>query len=261
MAAPVARATLTRDELQRFWDVHREAKRVMKTESDWQTAAGLFRQALALDPDHEDSLYFLGNALIELGEFPDALAQFEHLVAVNPQSLRGWLQIGAIRASPDAGELFDLALAEDALRSAIAVNPEESGGLTRLGMVQLARGELDLAAESFAHVRKLNPQVVAPFYLGGYILWQQGDADGAAELLRGAMALDVPPTPVKGVLAEGDTKQADRGALVAEVVTLRPPFFAQLEALQGRPPDSVTGPEVVDAEYQTVEAYLASLGR
>lgn len=260
-AAPAARATLTREQLRRFWEVHREAKRVMKAEGDWHAAADLFRQALALDPDHGDSLYFLGNALIELEEFPDALAQFEHLVAVNPQSLRGWLQIGAIRASPDAGALFDLALAEAALRRAIAVNPEESGGLTRLGAVQLARGELEAAAESFAHVRRLNPQVVEPFYLAGYIAWRQGNDQAAADMLRSAVALGIPPTPVQGVAGEGDTKRADRGALVAEIMTLRPLFFAQLEALKGQPPDLASSPAAVAAEFEALAAYLAALER
>ena len=54
----------------------------------------------------------LDNCLFELRDYSRVLIQFQRLVEMNPQSLRGNLQIGLIYTCSDADDLFDLDVAE-----------------------------------------------------------------------------------------------------------------------------------------------------
>jgi len=54
----------------------------------------------------------LDNCLFELRVYSRVLIQFQRLVEINPQSLRGILQIGLIYTCSDADDLFDLDVAE-----------------------------------------------------------------------------------------------------------------------------------------------------
>ena len=54
----------------------------------------------------------LDNCLFELKDYSRVLIQFQRLVEINPQSLRGNLQIGLIYTCSDADDLFDLDVAE-----------------------------------------------------------------------------------------------------------------------------------------------------
>ena len=54
----------------------------------------------------------LDNGLFELRDYSRVLIQFQRLVEINPQSLRGNLQIGLIYTCSDADDLFDLDVAE-----------------------------------------------------------------------------------------------------------------------------------------------------
>ncbi|MBI1929246.1 tetratricopeptide repeat protein, partial [Candidatus Poribacteria bacterium] len=277
--SPITNHQLEREQVRRFWDTYRRAISIMKTESDWNQSAALFREALAIDPNHEDSIYYLGNCLFELGDYPGALAQFQRLVEINSHSLRGNLQIGAVYACPDSGKLFDLNAAEHALQRALAINPEESGSLLQLGAVALAKGNLEGASKYFSMARQLNFKAVDAYYLDGYIQWKRGDLDVATDLLRKAVEYShaplspFPSPPGEGregrggqagaspphVLGEGDTKRADRGALTSTTVHQRRLFGEQLDALKARKPNEAITKQVVVEEYQRLGQYLAKL--
>ena len=249
----------------------------MKTESDWDKSAALFREALEINPAHEDSIYALGNCLFELGDYPGALAQFQRLVEINSHSLRGNLQIGAVYACPDAGKLFNLDAAEQALQRALAINPEESGSLLQLGAVALAKGNLEGASKYFSMARQLNFKAVDAYYLDGYIQWKRGEVDAATTLFHKAIEYGhAPPPPsassesgTKGkeqgvtlpphILGEGDTKRADRGALTSATVHQRRLFGEQLDALKKRDASEVITKKNVVEEYQRLGQYLAKL--
>ena len=250
---------LERARTQQFWNTYRLAIRTMKVEGDWEKAANLFREALAIDPKHEDSTYYLGNCLFELRDYEGALAQFQRLVDMNPQSLRGNLQVGAVYACTDAEQLFDLKAAATALQRALAINPEESGSLLQLGAVTLVQGHLENASEYFSMARQLNFKAVDAYYLDGYIQWKWGKVEGAQSLLRKALKHSRGQKPTHGVLGEGDTKRADRGALTSTTVHRRTLFGEQLEGLRERVPNEVITEEIAVKEYQQLNRYLAAL--
>jgi len=250
-----------RQRILRFWELYRGATRAMKVDGDWQASVEMFREALAIDPNHEDSRYYLGSARMEQGDYAGALAEYERLVRLNPQSLRGLLQVGTVRSAPEAGELFDLGAAQAAFEAAVAINPEESGALLRLAATLLAAGDLERASESFQLARRLHMRAVESYYLDGYVRWKQGDATQAAALLAEAIELSQAAAPTPPAPAEGDTGNPGQKARLAPSGE-RHRLFGQLVAgLAERPPGAAITVRDAAAEYERVDAYLAGLPR
>lgn len=192
--------------LVKFWETERAAMDVLKVEHDHGRAAALFREAIALNPAHEDSRYYLGLCLASQGDVDGALAVLAGLQELNPQSHRAWQQWGVFRAI-FARSGADLAAAEQALQRAHDLNPEETGALLVLGEVALLRGDRQLADERLAAATRTNPKAVGGFFLRGYLAWKRGDAPAAhrfLELTRGALGPDWQP---KGATSEGDVKR------------------------------------------------------
>ncbi len=186
-----------------FWKRQRAAMDAMKLEKDNDKAVRLFREALELDPNHEDSRYYLGQCLAGQGDVPGALHELGELTRINPSSHRGFQQWGVIRALSAKSDA-ELAAAEQSLATAHALNPEETGALMVMGEVALLRGNAPKADERLTAVCRTNPKAVGAFFLRGYIAWKRGDAAQAADLLqetRQALGKDWQP---KGTTAEGD---------------------------------------------------------
>jgi tetratricopeptide (TPR) repeat protein len=188
-----------------FWDRFRAATE-RRTGRDCAGAIALYREALALDPKHEDSLYYLGQCLRERHQPLEARDAFEKLVAVNPHSARGHLALGGLLASPDPSEPFDLETAEREFRRAQEINGEETGPIVRLAEVLLVEGRLDEARHWLESAVRTNPKSVEAAFLASYAVWEAKDlahARGLADKARQAAHVEA---PVKGVLNEGDRK-------------------------------------------------------
>jgi tetratricopeptide (TPR) repeat protein len=192
--------------LLRFWQTQRAAMDAMKVERDNPKAIALFREAIALNPQHEDSRYYLGLCLASQGDTAGALAALEGLQQLSPQSHRAWQQWGVIRALFAKSDA-DLAAAEQALLRAQRINPEETGALLVLGEVALLRGDLQLAEERLAAATHTNPRAVGGFFLRGYLAWKRGDTTAARHFLEQTRAALGPDWQPAGATSEGDVKQ------------------------------------------------------
>ena len=192
-----------------FWS-RLSAATEARTRRDFAQGARLYEEALVLEPRHEDALYYLGQCRRELGQAEPARVAFERLLEVNPASARGHLALGALFASPDPGEPMDLARAERHLRRAHEINGEETGPLVRLGEVALLAGRSAEARRWLESALRTNPKSVEAAFLAGYLGWEEGrDDDALVRRVREASKLDA---PVKGVLSEGDRRDAQRVA-------------------------------------------------
>ncbi|MBU6400184.1 MAG: tetratricopeptide repeat protein, partial [Verrucomicrobia bacterium] len=205
-AAPASSPVDERSRQVDFWAKHRAAVNAMKVENNLPKAIKLFREALALNPQHEDAHYYLGQCLAREGDVPGALDQLAALTRINPQSHRGYQQWGTLRAIFATSDA-DLAAAETSLQKAHALNPEETGALLVLGEVALLRGNPTVANERLTAACQTNPRAVGGFFLRGYLAWKRGDHAQARRLLEATrQALGKEWVP-KGATAEGDVKQ------------------------------------------------------
>ena len=194
-----------REAVLRFWSVLNEAT-ATRTRGDCASAMPLYRQALGLDPRHEDALYYLGQCAQSLGRDAEAREAFERLIAVNPQSARTHLALGTLLASAASDGLFDLEGAEREFRSAHDINREETGPMLRLGEIALVRGDEQEARRWLESAHRTNPKSVEAAFLLGFLHFRARDAAGARDYVARAIRAGTVDAPVRGVLNEGDRK-------------------------------------------------------
>jgi tetratricopeptide (TPR) repeat protein len=235
-----------RDRIRAFWAAFREAtaQRIAGRTTD---AAQTYARALALDPVHEDALYYGGSMRLELGDFDGAAAYWRRLLAANPSSARTHSQLGALFQCLDRGAPFQLDSAEWHSRRAHELNKEETGPLVRLGEIALMRGDVASARRYFAAVLATHPGNTAAHFYSGYLRLLERDRAGAREELRRARA-SAPVAVVAGASNEGDTK---RGGTPLQRATA----CNQLRTLYEQPVD----PDAQDtaAAFSRLDALLA----
>ncbi|MBS1851418.1 MAG: VCBS repeat-containing protein [Acidobacteria bacterium] len=196
---------LDRAGLVQFWEKQHAAMDAMKRERNFQKAAQLFREALAMSPGHEDSHYYLANCLAALNDIPSAIAELDALARINPQNRRAFQRKGELLAAA-ASSKSQLEFARQSLDAALRLNSEETGTLVLLGQVALAQGNLASAEQRFAHACQANPRAVNVWFLRGYIAWKQRDLQRASAMLdtaRNARGRDWKPI---GSALEGDVQ-------------------------------------------------------
>lgn len=194
-----------RERLIAFWAAQRAAMDAFKFDNDCERAIPLFREALALDPTHEDSLYYLANCLAGLGDPEAALVQLDTMRLASPMSHRAHKQWGVLRAI-HATSAEDIEAAEAALERALEINREETGSLLVLGEIAMLQGDLEAADDHLSRATYTNPRAVGGFFLRGYLAWKSGDEAAARELLGTAQAARGPDWKPEGTTAEGDVK-------------------------------------------------------
>jgi len=226
-------SNLTPAQKSRFWKLNAGAQRLF-AENSWEAAERVYAEMIEIDSHHEDALYYRGNCLLELERFAAAVASWERLIGLNPLSSRAWIQIGIVRALPEAGKLYDLDAASAAFEAAHRINMEESRPLALLGEVAVARGALDTAHRALESAYRMNPRAASALYLTGYIAWKRGDADGGREFAERARESLKSQQPVGGVLGEGDTRSKEMAALRRKAARRRL-FDTCLDELRGAP--------------------------
>lgn len=189
-----------------FWTMQHAAMDAMKRDGDFAKAAALFREALALNPNHEDSHYYLANCLVALGQIPAAVAELDALTRINPQNHRAYQRKGELLGAA-ATSRSQLKAAQQALESALRLNSEETGTLTLLGEVALAEGDSSGAEARFGHVCQANPRAASAWFFRGYLAWKRGDQKTATAMLQSAHKALGPDWKPSGSVLEGDVRQ------------------------------------------------------
>jgi tetratricopeptide (TPR) repeat protein len=131
-----------------FWTLARQANR-QRLAGDYELAIESFEGALAIDPEHEESLYYLGISLEETGQYGRAEQVYRRMIEVNPESNRAVTQLAALLALAAPGARRDLEEARVLLERAIEINREHSGPYLALGRLDLADNDPRQAIRHF----------------------------------------------------------------------------------------------------------------
>jgi len=229
-----------------FWAIYREAT-AQRTAGRTQAAADAYARAHALNPDHEDVLYYFGSMRFALGDFAAAEGAWRRLIALNSSSARTHSQLGSLYLCLDTNAPFHLDSAEAHLRRAHEINGEETGPLLHLGEAALIRGDLAAASRHFNEVLGSHARSPEAHFYAGYIAWKNGDKAGSQSEFR--LAAATAPLSVTAVPGEGDTKS---GSAPMRAQRLR---CGQLEALT----DGLRGTggsTEMTARYSTLDGLL-----
>lgn len=174
--------------------------------------------ALALDPDHADAYYNLGNARRALGRLDEAIAAYQEAIRREPGLAEAHNNLGI--ALVDAGRpdeavaayrraielrprhagahnnlaiaLFNLDRVEEAeatCRQAIALMPSMAEAHNGLANILKARGKIEEAAAAYAKAIEINPAYAEAYNNLGILLHAERNLDGAVAASRRAIEL------------------------------------------------------------------------
>ncbi len=242
---------IEKEKIIKFWELYRKATD-LRMNGQWEQAAQTYHDALDLNGEHEDALYYLGNMYLELGRHREAEQYWQKLAQVNPRNSRSFMQLGNLYLISD--ELFDIGKAESACLEALKINKEESGPVLSLGEVKLIRGQLDDAATDFKAVTGSNFKSIEAYFLGGYVAWKKGDAVHARDLFSTAVKYAKPDdsNPHK-VIGEGDTKKGKSfGDVTNKSIFIQ--FTKELPEVEAEQVDQALG-----KSYRSLDAFLKDL--
>jgi len=245
--------SIEKERVLRFWEHYREATN-LRMDEQWEQAAKSYRQALDLNGQHEDALYYLGNMYLELSRYGEAEESWKKLVQINPNNSRAFLQLGSLYLSSE--EFFDIDKAERACLESLKLNKEETGPVLFLGEVHLIRGQLEVAASDFEAVSASNFKSKEAYFLGGYIAWKKGNVMKARELFSQAVKYSKPlDNSADQVIGEGDTKPGKGFGSVTSKSVFNI-FITELRDVDIEQID-----QTLEKTYVRVDALLAELKR
>lgn len=184
----------------------------------WRNGESLFRHTVAVTGPNPLARLNLGSANLRAGRIPEALAEFDEAVQLDPDLAMAHYNRGvalnilwrldearaafetsiALDADADAYNNLGLVLmkleqpgpAREAFESAIAMEPDRLDALLNLGSAYARTGAAGQAEEAYHKVLSLDPQSVQARINLGNLFAQTNRIDDARRLLEEAVALD-----------------------------------------------------------------------
>ncbi|MBS0311506.1 MAG: tetratricopeptide repeat protein, partial [Proteobacteria bacterium] len=183
-------------------------------------AIARYRQAIALQPNHANAHYNLGNALKEQGRMDEAIASYRKAVALTPNYAQLHSNLGD--ALQTQGRL-DEAIAS--YRKALRLDSNLVEVHYNLGDALREREDLDEAAASYRRAIELKPDYADAYNNLGNVLKDQDKQDEAAEAYQQAIRLK--PDFAEAYNGLGNTLQAqgrldEAIACYRQVLSLKP---------------------------------------
>ena len=148
-----------------------------------QEAEPLYRQVLAQDPGHADSLHLLGVLAHQVGRNDLAIELIGKALAINERVPEFHYNIGLAHGALNQ---FEEAAAHN--RRAVALNPNHAGAHLNLGNALKARGNRDEAIASYQRAIAIRPTPEGLFNVAN-VLAELGRLDEAIAQYRHAQAL------------------------------------------------------------------------
>ena len=154
-------------------------------DKDYATGAERFRELAARGIDSFESHYYFGQALVGLGRWREAAAEFERAIPRLPGFAASYLTLAECRVA-----LRDRNGAIDALRRGQRAVPSDPRLYRRLGELYRDSGDLRQAASSFREAMTRDPSEASQWNSLGMILGADGDLSEAERVFREAIRRD-----------------------------------------------------------------------
>jgi protein O-GlcNAc transferase len=183
-------------------------------------AVDLIRRAIAIRPNYAEAYSNLGNALRDNGQLDAAIAAYRQAIVLNPNLPQAHNNLGS--ALKDKGQLVE---AIAAFRKTIALNPNLHEAHYNLGNVLREMGQLDEAIAAYRRTIALRPNHLEAHTNLGKTLSDKEDFDAAVAAFRQAIALSPNSPEAHGNLGNAlkDSGQLDEAiAAYRQAIALNP---------------------------------------
>ncbi len=225
-----------------FWEAYQQATK-LRSQGEFAQAVVFYKQALQINPDHEETLYYLGNSFLELGADLEAIKQYRRITQLNPYSGRAFSQLGAIFSTPLPGAPLHFEEAERALERSVEINREQSGPFLRLGILALNQGHLEQAFQYF----KTAAGFTSPegYFLEGFVRFREQRYREAVRFFLKVIEMNAREREIsrRGVLSEGDIRSnsSQAGKTLLEALAIKSQAYLYWTAAEmGGYPDEAT---------------------
>jgi len=254
-----------KDKIEDYKEVSRLLREGMTAlrEKRYGESAARFRTLLARETESLEVHYYLGRALIGLGEDREAAAQFAKTLERDPWFTPAYLELANVRfalkdvkgavaslrdgqkRAPADPRFFDregemwqkIGRPGEAIRAyqaALALAPKDALVRVRLGELYRDQGEIERAKSLLSEAVKLNPNSASYWNSLGMLLGGGGDLKGGEEAFRSAFRLDGTNAQYAynlglAVLRQG--RPAEAGPYFRKTLELEPRFQAARDRL------------------------------
>jgi predicted O-linked N-acetylglucosamine transferase (SPINDLY family) len=148
-------------------------------------AERIYRQILAHNPRHADSLHMLGLIAHQLGQHPAALELIQQSIRIDPASAPNRSNLGLVLM---ALERVDEAI--ETFRKSLAIDASLAQTHNNLGTALHRKGDLPAAAQAFQNAIGAAPGFAIAYANLGGIVREMGRVDDAVAAYRSALAAD-----------------------------------------------------------------------
>lgn len=161
------------DSIQAFWTYYNRATEY-RLQGKEDSSIIAYQEALKLNPDHEDALYYIGNMYMKVDKFDQAQKTWEKLIELNPQSERAYNQLGNLCFCVKHTDYFHPEKSKWYFKRAAELNNLTLNPNLRLGEIALFQ---DSTKDAFGILNKLSmmdQKNAEIFFIIGYINWKSG---------------------------------------------------------------------------------------
>jgi protein O-GlcNAc transferase len=206
-------------------------------------AEACYRQVLAIQPDHADTLHLLGVIAYQVGRHDVAIDLIRRAIARNAGNPAFFTNLS--NALRDQGKLE---AAVEACRAAIRVDPNFAEAHCNLGTALSIQGKLDEAADSYRQAIRINAGFADAYFNLGNVLRLQGRLDEAVAACRQAIRINPGSAKAHSNLGAALSGQGNRDEAIAacrEAIRIAPNFVEAYAILgtalreSGKPEEAV----------------------
>jgi len=177
---------------------------------DNATAVSLLQSAAAAKPDELDLQFQLGSVLERAGDRKAAEGVFAKILEKNPEHAQSLNYLGYMWAETGV----NLDRAEEMLTRAVKQDPENGAYVDSLGWVYFRQGKLDLAEKYLTDATRLLPRDATVHEHLGDVLAKRGDMQRALKLYQTAVDLDPESKDVAKLRSK--IAEIERGGLTSQ---------------------------------------------
>jgi len=166
------------DSIQTFWTYYNRATKY-RLQGKADSSIISYQEALRLNPDHEDALYYIGNMYMKVGNFDKAHETWDKLNELNPKSERANYQLGNLYFCWENANYFHPEKSKWFFKRANILNKEALNPNIRLGEIALFQNKTNDAFGIFNKLSMMDPKNVEINFIIGYLNWKSGKKQDA----------------------------------------------------------------------------------
>jgi protein O-GlcNAc transferase len=216
----------------------------------FQAAEQLYRQVLALHPQHADALHNLGELALRAGQNDIAVDLIRQAISVRTDFPEAYNDLGiALKRQGQNKQAIA------AYRRAIALKADFHQAHNNLGVVLRDEGQLDEAIAAYQQVISIRPKYAEAHNNLGILLKENGQIDKAIAALDTAIALKPNYAEAHfnlGNLLKGKGRLDDAVAAYRRAIALRPTFAEACNNLGNALNDQRQSDQAIAALRQTI---------